>query len=389
MNNKVKKKKIDTVYKRLIALEFIIFIGVFCIFNLIKPDKTFSEEENRNLTAKPKLTMESILDGSFSSKYEKYITDQFVFRNLFIGVKSDTERLIGKKENNNVYVGEDGYLMEKFKTPEGNKIKDKVDVINMFSKKFSNINKYFLLVPNSMEILKDKLPNNAPVDTQLEYMNNVESSLDKGIKFINPYENLAKHKDEYIYYKTDHHWTTRGAYYGYETLIDTMELNKKTAEDFNINKVSNSFYGSLYSKGGFKHLTPDSIEVYLPKNEVENVVTYVEENVKKPSVYSVEDLKKKDKYSVFFNGNHPLIKIDTTSDKNRKLLVLKDSYANSLVPFLTEDFNAIYMVDLRYYNDDVSKIIKDEGITDVLMLYNVNTFSSEESLANLISIDDN
>lgn len=155
-------------------------------------------------------------------------------------------------------------------------------------------------------------------------------------------------------------------------------------EDFRIQRITDQFYGSLYSKSGFRHIRPDGIELYLPKKEASYKVEYVDEQRTADSLYEMGNLAQKDKYTVFFNGNHALIKITTVHPEGkRKLLVVKDSYANSLLPFLTEHFSEIYVVDLRYYGEDLKALVRQHGIRDMLLLYNVNTFFEEPSIQNL------
>src|SRR3712207_156474 len=230
------------------------------------------------------------------------------------------------------------------------------------------------------------------------------------------YEELKNHKNEYIYYKTDHHWTTLGAYYAYEKLGDTMGYKPLQISDFNIEKVTDNFYGTLYSKGNYRDIEPDSIEIFKPKKQIDFNINYYDNKKTSGSLYEFNNLEKKDKYSVFLDGNHDLVTIKTiekntiyknkitkiTKKKSRKsknkrkikleknkgikvkkLLVIKDSYAHSLVPFLTNHYDEIHMIDLRYFNDNINEYIKKNDIEDILLLYNVLTFTKESNISKL------
>lgn len=372
--------KTNNSHKNIIGSILLIYIGLIMLFNIIISDKDFSDMENRRLEQLPKFSFENIFKGQFISNFEKYISDQFPFRDFFIGVKSYCERISGKKENNGVFLGEDGYLMEKFNKPHDKDFKNRIDVINSFAENTANINKYFILVPNSVKILEDKLPYSAPVDDEYFYMNKVKNGLDKNIKFVDVYDIFWDKKDEYIYYKTDHHWTTKGAFYAYEKLAKSMGFYPHEEDYFNIENVADNFYGSLYSKGGFRNIDSDDIKLYIPKKSENYTVKYYEENNTSDSLYNMDNLNKKDKYTVFLNGNHPLLKINTNIHNGKKLLIIKDSYANSLVPFLTGHFNEIYMIDLRYFEEDLSKFIKNNDIDDILILYNVKSFFEDDSI---------
>ena len=368
------------VYKKLIGLFLIVYVGTMFTINILIPDRDFSDMENRRLEQKPKFTMEKLFKGNYTSNYEKYISDQFPLRDFFIGVKSDCERMTGKKENNDVYLCADGYLMEKFNEPDVEDFNKKIEAINSFADSNPQINKYFMLVPNSVKVMEEKLPKFAPVDNELDLMNRVNNSVDNSISFVDVYETLSNNKDEYIYYKTDHHWTTKGAYYAYRELSKQMNFKPYSEEDFDIKEVSDSFYGSLYSKGGFRKLAPDSIHLYIPKKNNTYEVEYYDERKTTESLYNIDNLNKKDKYTVFLDGNHPVFKINTNVKNGKNLLVIKDSYANSFIPFLVEHFSEIYVVDLRYYNEDLSSFMRDKNISDVLLLYNVKSFCEDESI---------
>lgn len=377
------RKKYKNIYIKSLTLMFLLFIFSVMILNIMVPDKEFSVEENRKLKTKPEFSVDNLFYNRFTSKYEKYVADQFILRNFWINVKSSTEILTGKKENNDVYLGDDDYLIAKFKKPDKDNLDEKLKAINNFSNENNKLSKYIMLVPNKIKVLQDKLPEFAPVENQLEYINKFYSGLEKDIKTINVFDTLNKNKDKYIYYKTDHHWTSEGAYYAYLEFCKSSGITPKDSSSYDIQKVNNEFYGTLYSRAGVKNIDSDTINVYLPKNPEDVLINYLEEKKKCASLYNSSSLNTKDKYSAFLGGNHPIIKISTMSDSVKKLLVIKDSYANCFIPFLTSHFSDIIVVDLRYYSDDVNTLIKDYNITDVLMLYNVNTFFEDESILNI------
>lgn len=389
MSLKKKHRVYDTLHKRLLALMFVLFIFIVLIINAISKDKTFSAVENRNLKTKPKFSLENLINNQFTKKYEEYISDQFIFRNLWINIKSSTEKLMGKKENNDVYIAHDDYLIDKFKKPDQEDVDEKIKAVNTFVKNNSSLSNYIMIVPTKIKVLEDRLPKFVPSYDEVKYINDFYGSLDKNIKRINVFDALNKNKDKYIYYRTDHHWTTEGAYYAYLEFCKKAKIKPKFDKEYNIDKVSNSFYGSLYSRSGVSDIEPDDINVYLPKKEENIIVNYIEEKKKSVSLYNAEDLNTKDKYTLFTDGNHPVIKIQTSSKSNKKLLVIKDSYANSFIPFLTSHYSDILVVDLRYYANKIEDLIKDNNITDTLILYNASTFSEDESILDISEYDIN
>lgn len=360
-----------------------LFIGGMFSINLFTPNKSFSDSENRNLEPLPTFSIQNLLDKKFTSHYETYMSDQFAFRDFWIGMKSDIDRTIGRKENNGVYIGKNGFLLQKFNKPEDQDVKSKIKAINDFHLANPNVEKHVMLIPTAISILENKLPNFVSHDDELTYIDKVKKSLNTEINFIDVYPTLRSKENEYIYYKTDHHWTTKGAYYAYLELSKIFNFTPTQKESFNIKKITNSFYGSLYSKGGFRHIDPDSIELYEPKEGIKYKVEYVDEDKTSSTLYEMNNIKKKDKYTVFFNGNHPLVKITTENKSGKKIVVVKDSYANALLPFLLPHFSEIQVIDLRYYSDSLQLFIQKNKIDEMLLIYNANTFFEDSSISDL------
>lgn len=240
-----------------------------------------------------------------------------------------------------------------------------------------------MLVPDAASVQREKLPAYAPVADQAEQLEEIRSYLEKKenpVTEIPLYEMLREHREESLYYRTDHHWTTLGARYAYQSAAGQMGLpGAENGEEKKLYPVSDSFQGTLAARSGYR-VPDDTIEVYWPDQEEELVVTYVQEQTKSASLYAAEKLKTRDKYGMFLNGNHPLTEIRIMASTGRKLLLIKDSYANCFVPFLTGDFEEIVLVDPRYYYDSAEKLMKQYGFTDVLFLYNLNTFLEDDVL---------
>ncbi|WP_159426834.1 DHHW family protein [Clostridium nigeriense] len=374
-----KIKKFNKTYFISISLIFILMLFIFVIANIITDDKEFSEIENRNLQNKPKITSENYVE-----KFNSYVSDQFFSREKFISLKSRVDIILGKNKINDVYIGKDNQLYEDFKIKSKDDLLNKVDVINEFKKQNNDLNVKFILAPTATSIINDKLPKDAPVDDEIEYIKKVEENLIDDIEFIEVYDELKKYKSDYIYYKTDHHWTTDGAYIAYDAFCKSVGIEAKKKEDFEQIVASNDFYGSLSSKIGLFGLNKDELKLYIPNN-LNVIVNYVTEQKKETSLFSSKKLESKDKYQVFLDGNYPLIEIENDKNVDKKILIIKDSYANNFVPFLSENYGKIYLIDLRYYTDSLRDFIKNNNIEEVLLLYNVNTFNEDDSIFNLSS----
>lgn len=384
--NRKPKKGLGKKYCISLTALFICYMAFFVAVNTLGEKKTFSETENRVLQSKPNFSIERLFEGRFISKYEKYKVDQFFDRDFWIDVKVKTDKLLLKKSSNGVYLGKDDYLLEDFEKPVEENVSKNLKAINAFSEKYKDVKQYMLISPTAVSILNDKLPMAAPVEDQQKYLDNYSNKLNSNINFVDTYTTLLEHKNEDLFYRSDHHWTTLGAFYSYQKLAENMDLNAKDSDDYDIELVTNSFEGALASKSGYKTKQKDRIKVYIPKDENDQVVvSYEEEQKKTATLYDSEKLNEKDKYQVFLEGNHPLVKINTTSDSGKTLLIFKDSYANCFVQFLTSHFSKIILVDPRYYYEDIDELMKTEGVSDVLYLYNANTFFNDTSLAPVLN----
>lgn len=370
-----------------IAGVFLFFLVIAVAFNLFTKDKTYSETENRMLAQKPEFSFGSLASGKYMSDMEDYVTDQFFIRDKWINLKVLEDMVLGKRESNGVYIGKKQYLMEIPGAPAQADLDNNLDSINSFAARHQDLNMVMSLVPNAAYIYDQLVPRNAPVRNQAEDISYVKKAVGESLNYVDLTETMYAHNDEEIYYKTDHHWTTLGAKYAFDTLASPLGI-QNPAENYKIYPVTHSFSGTLASKSGYDRAL-DTIEIYVPQDVTTDcVVNYTDEQKKSASLYNSEALENKDKYEVFFGGNHTRIDISTPLEEKKNLLVFKDSYANCFLPFLIPYYRNITVIDPRYYYDDIDKLISDNEITDVLFLYNVNTFMSDNSLGDVLAAEE-
>lgn len=367
------------------AIIFLVLIYGFTIASFLTPVKGFSESENRVLEGRPKFSWESLFNGTFISKYETYITDQFVFRDTWIGIKSRTELMMLKKDINGVYFGKDGYLIEKVENTDINM--EQLDrnekrlyaFIQKYKEQLGENHVFAMIAPTAFEVLKDKLPPFATGFDQGTFLDRLEGTLKD--QFIDLRPTFAEHNKEYIFYKTDHHWTTLGAYYAYVEWAKAIGVTPMKPEEFDIKKIEDEFLGTIYSK---VNLEVSKDEMYLYDSGKDYTVEYNMDGKLKDSLYEMSFLDTKDKYSVYLGGNNPIVKIDSENKNGKKLLIIKDSYAHCFAPFAVNHFETTYMIDLRYFNMPMSRFIEENGITDVLVLYNINGYIKDKNLDTMI-----
>ena len=367
---------------------FLVILMAVFIANIIIPDKKNSDEENRVLQQLPSFSVSAYKEGRFESKIEDYASDQFILRNGFIRLKTAADTALGGLESNGVYRCRDNYLMEDITVPTKDVKESNTSALTAFKEANPDLKMYFLLAPNAANILSDKLPVAVSTANQNKYMDDFFETVESlGITPIDVRDTFKEaEKDTQLYYRTDHHWTTDGAYLAFGQVNSVMELgNKVTYTDY---AVKNDFRGTLASKSGFVNGMDDAIKIYLPAEDSEgyenSVIYYSDTKEKTTRFYQVDSLDTKDAYTVFGGSNHPMYTVRTPLDTDRHLLLIKDSYANSMVPFLSQCFSEIVVVDPRYFYDNIQDIISSESITDVLFLYNANTFFADMSLEMMV-----
>ena len=373
-----------------------ITVGIFSVLlfglaigNQLYPDKEFSQNENRILQKKPRFSVKSLLNGTFGEDYESYLSDQFIGRDQWITLKTNSDKALGKKEINGVYFAKDGYLIEKHTKDEldPKQYKKNVsrikEVTNTYTKLLGKDHVRVMFAPTASCILRDKLPSFAPEDPQEDILNDLKKSAKKGT-FVDLRPIMKKKKNEYIYYRTDHHWTTLGAYYAYTEWANSVEIKPIPMNQWKKENVSKDFLGTVYSKVN-QATKKDTIQFWTRKSGEKYEVVYDMGQKKSNSLYERSYLKKKDKYSAFLDGNHALTVIRNKKVKNgKKLLIVKDSYAHSFAPFIASHFEEVHLIDLRYFNMGISDYVKQYKITDMLMLYHAMSYATDIHTLKLI-----
>ncbi|MCR5357690.1 MAG: hypothetical protein K6E63_09870 [Lachnospiraceae bacterium] len=339
-------------------------------------DGGFSATENRYLAKRPAFSVSAVADGSFMEQFELYVKEQLPLRDMLIRLKAAASGVMLKNENNGIVMGKDGYLFEKL-VNTGEQLDKNRAALNAFADK-SGRDIHVCIVPNSCEILSDLKPAGFPGISQKAYIDDLYGELlthgNVGTTDLSGI--LTEHADEYIYYRTDHHWTTQGAYYGYLKLCDDMGLEAVGSDELSVlREEASGFYGTYYSKYRGPGVKPDTITYYdIP------VLNFTAGDKVYDSMYDPEKLKIYDKYAMFMHGNEGISVIESVPggrEKKNELIIFKDSYANCLIPFLTYDYGRITVIDLRYYADPVSELLSEHPDADVLLLYNFMHFNED------------
>lgn len=359
-----------------LSLAFFAILFLPGLFLVVLPAKDFSENENRSLAALPAFSYESLMSGQWQTDFEKYLKDQFVGRDLLCQLCNTTKLALGNRDFSGAYVCEDGYLCEKVTDSDidQDRYADNLDKLKIFAQEHSEENVTVMLVPSAFAVQTDGLPSFAPAYPSDEMFAKAAETLSGTCDFLDLRETFRGQASEGLYYRTDHHWTYKGAFLAYKSYCETTGL---TAADFTHTLVAEEFYGTLWSKALNFGQTPD--QVYAP-----DVSGQITTDHKVGTLYDTAALTRKDKYTYFLGGNDGMVTVQNPEcTTGKKLLMIKDSFANSLLPYLTEHYSEIVLVDLRYYNGRLSRLTEETAFDDILVLYSMTSFAQSGEMGRL------
>ena len=384
----MKKDRQRKVQEKLVGIIFILTLFLFLIINVIVPDREKSVQENRMLATKPKFRLSSLISGDYDEKFEAYMDGQFVGRDMWRKLKVTVDRIGGSRLENGVYIGTNGQLLEQIEVADKNHLAANIKAIKSFSESQSKIPVRMMLVPDAANVLNHSLPSLAKPEDQTQMFSMVRKDLGDSVEWIDVSTELNKHKTEKIYYKTDHHWTTLGAFYAFQAAAPSLGIEGDLSGKYVSYAVSDSFNGMLASKSGVNLGEKEQIDIYVPTEEdTDLIVDYVDEGKRSTSLYDSSKLKEKDQYTVFLGGNSSLLDIRTVSTSTKRLLLVKDSFANSFIPFLTPYYREIVVVDPRYYSGTINDLMDSYRISEVLFLYSGNTFFKDNNISGVFAVE--
>ena len=367
------------IFKRLPGVIFMVLLLGLAGKEALSHQRTYSPVEKRELQTRPEISITKVLDGRFQKKYESYLRDQFPGRDHWVSFQTDMELFMGKNEIHNVYIGKNHYLLEHYTEKEFDpqQISKNLQALEKFvGKAKQNADVHVMMVPTKSWILREKLPAFAPHYKEQRFYDALQQKLEKEDVLISVEPVLDAHKEEEIYYRTDHHWTTLGAWYAYEQYTKAVggDLQKAQGKK-KFRCISKDFYGTTYAKINYARQA-DKIEIYEPADKLRVVYNMGEKKTK--TLYDFSFLKTADQYSVFTGGNQAVLEITGGIKNGKTLLLIKDSFANSILPFLAEDYEKLVVVDLRQLNVSGDRLLEMFSPTDILILYTSAQFAQDK-----------
>lgn len=367
---------------------FCCFMAGLLILFLAMPKSEFSDRERRALSDPPEFTARTVFGGTFEDDAEEYISDHFPLRLFFVGLNSYMQLATGRTLINGVYVGRHEWFMQEPVILDEENLTRNMETVREFGDALG-APIYMMSVPSTGYVMVDELPDMHLPYEDPEIRKAAHEALGADATWIDVLPALMKERAvEQVYYRTDHHWTTPGAYQAYEVWAEEHGITPASQNEFTV-ETYGGFLGTTYAKVLLWGVTPDEIEIWqYPANVT--VTTMDADNGMDPvvsdSFYDVSCLDGYDPYAVFFGGNHSVVRIENHDETAAgRLLVIKDSYANSLLPFLARHYKEIVVLDPRYYKNIASFIETEASFDEVLFVYGIGQLVNDQDLG-LISV---
>lgn len=354
------------------------FLTLMLVLFLLLPKTDFSQREKRALAESPDTSAQAILSGEFGVQAETYIADHIPGRDFFVGVAGYYDLLSGRQVTKDILLCAGDRLVEKPNQPNGAVAQRNMGVINRFAQSIGKPVD-LMIVPSAGFAVEDTIYGLHDDYTDDAIIQDIYALAGEGVRtvdLVKPF--LAAQDPAALYYRTDHHWTSLGAYTAYKAYMDAQGRSYPAQSEYTV-ESHGGFYGTTHSRAGLWLVKPECVELWDSGKDF-TVTAYqnAADTVGKThdSLFYLDRLQELDKYTVYLNGNQPLVRIHNPQGEG-KLLVIRDSYANCLGAFLADSYEEVVLVDLRYYKSPVSELMANEGFDDVLVCYSLYNFLSD------------
>ena len=372
------------VRKMLLPFIFIGVLTVMCAMTFLGEHKVYSENEKRVLAVLPEFSWKKVISGEFQDELETFISDHIPGRDFFVGADAYFSDVMGRNALGKIYRGKDGYLinapLDKVTEDGTNHFEKNISNFESFSL-FGNLKSTLVIVPSAGYIMEDKLPSFHKPYNDAQLLKRAEE-LAPSVKLLDVTAALkeAYNEGEQVYYRTDHHLTSRGSYEVYKEFCNLNDMDFPADKEYKVTKYKD-FYGTTYSGSGYWFTKPDELETWDFGEKL--TVTLEEDGDVYDKVFFEKYLDRKDKYPVYLDGNHSFVKIENPDAKGGNLLVIRDSFGQNFAPFIAHNYKTVYMLDMRYYRNSIALLMENAKIDEVMYLYGIDTLLTDSSTSYL------
>lgn len=354
------------IFEKLTTALFVLFLFGMLLAGLIMPKESFSSMEKRYLAELPVLNLESISSGAWGEALETYLADHMPGREFFVGLNAYKELYLGLQAGADVQL-KDGRLIEAPNKMDNNAVQKNMKALNTFAQQVDG-RVWMAIVPSTGWAMGDAAYSDA------EMIASVYENAAENVAPIDLMQVFSGHPERF--YRTDHHWNSAGAYAGYAALMEAMGKSYPQEDAFEKEVLTGVFQGSTYSRSALWLTPAEDVELWHGSAVT---VTNGETQESHDGVFYRERLEEADKYTVFLDGNHSIVRIVNPQQEGR-LLVIRDSFSNSLGCFLAESYGEVVLVDLRYYRKPVSALAAEEAFDDILFCYSIGNFLTDTNI---------
>lgn len=365
-----KKKKIIGMVAGVTAVVAIV-AGVILVKNIVSYNKNDSKQEVES--------QQSAQDAEGTTGTELAGTETEVKEEAVVEYDKIESKEKVKVVNGVAVVGNSAYELFTYRESSA---KAYAKAVNALAKALDGkAEVYDMVIPLSSGItFPDNLVEKIDSTNQRNAMLSIMGMMNSQVKSVDIYDALMKHRKEYIYFRTDHHWTALGAYYAYTALCEEMGIEPEKLEEYETREFEGfvgSFYNDTKNESLKKH--PDVITAYLPKSEAKMHVTPAKgQDYDWDIIYDVSAYGASLKYSTFIASDNPFTEItnQTLTDESA-CIVVKESFGNAFVPFLVDHYQHVYVVDYRYWQGNLSKLAEEKKAKDVILLNNLSMIRNQ------------
>ena len=368
---------------RITAVAVLAYMAYFLLMTVFSSKSERSSDENRELSALPSVSISSLADGSAAADMGTYIADHFPFRSKLVKLNTILRSEIGEGIVNGVYISDD-MLLDAEASGRG-KASDSASAVNAFAEKFGGA-LYVAVIPTSSGVYRERLPEYLDNYRESQQITDFYEGLSGGIKRIDAYNILKMLNENYIYYRTDTKWTSYGAYCVYRTVIQKLGFLPTTYDKYTVRHVTSDFRGNLYNRSLYSKTAPDILDFYHYPSGAEVVSCkgfYNDGSSADKKIYDESQLDSDYMYSAYLGEDAPLVRIKTNVNNERRLLVIKDSYADCFIPFLIQHYSEIDVISPEQLDGYIGDYIALSDYEQALFLFGIENLSRKGILKNL------
>ena len=369
--------KISEISGKITAFMTLTTLIAGCILTVTGKKDDFSLNENRELVSFPEFSVTALTDGTYGKQLNQYITDHFFGREKWVSVQADINSYMGEKIMNGVYMDSKGLLDAEVSS---RKISRKnIEAVNKF---FGNYigTAYFTAVPTTSGIYGDRLPEYLMTNPEKNQIDFLYDNLTDGIRTIDTYNILRMLNDNYICYRNDTRLTSYGAYYVYKTVIQKLGFRPSSYDKYTIKHITSDFRGNLYNRCLYNGTEPDILDIYTYSGgaEVTSCTAYCNNGMTYRKTLNDEKfLESGDMYRMYLGNEEPFIRIKTSVNNEKKLLLIKDSYADCFIQFLIQHYSEIAVVSPEHMEKPLSSFINPDNYEQTLFLFGIDSMGNE------------